>query len=299
MNRKNARTAVWLASWLLPLMTAGCMVQVSSCGGSWLTIGEHSISEQDGKLVVDDVLLPYERWVEVELAAPGAGRLEVETALGPVELQGAAQESCRLSARVHSEREGDGQVSIEGGRLVATSQQGGKVFLDAVKGSVPEALGLKIVTGTGDVSVERVAKGGPLAIDTGTGEITVRESEPASLTIETGTAAVRLERGGAARVRVDSGAGDVLVVDGTWGTIQVEGGTTDCTLQGATAETVILDSGTGTLRLQGCTVGRAKLDSGTGDLVISGGSCQRADLDSGTGDIELLDGARVESQTSN
>lgn len=298
MNTLRPRTAVKLATWMLPLLTAGCMVRIGSCGVTWDTIGDHSVSERDGKLVVDDVRLDYDRWVDFDLAAAGIAQLEIQTATGPVELQGGAPESCTLSVHVHSALADDGEVFVEAGKLDVRSQHGSTVFINGVKGSVPAAISLVIGTGTGDVLVEHAAQGQSLSISTGTGDVTVRASEPASLDIDVGAAGVRLDQGGATSVTVDCGAGDVMVIEGQWGRIAVDGGSTDMTLQGSTVDSVSLDSGTGDLKLERCTVNTARLDSGTGDLVISGGSCKRASIDSGTGDIELRDGAQVESQAS-
>lgn len=295
----RARPALTLATWLLPLLTCGCMVQVGSCSGSWSSLGGHSVSERDGHIVLDGVTLPYERWVDVDLDAAGVAQLDVQTATGGIELQGSDAKSCKLSVHLHSSVENDGEVRIKDGKLEATSSHDGKVFINGVKGSVPEEIGLVIGTGTGDVLVEHAAKGKALSIDTGTGDVTVRGSEPASLDVDVGSGGVRLEQGGATSVRVDCGAGDVSIVDGQWGKIAVDGGATDLMLKGAKAESVSLDSGTGDLRLEGCTVESARLDSGTGDLVIAGGSCKKASIDSGTGDIELSDGAQVEQQESN
>ena len=292
----RARPVLTLATWLLPLLTCGCMVQVGSCNGSWSSINGHSVSEHDGKLVVDGVQLDYDRWVDVDLDAGSLAQLDVQTATGPVELQGVEAKSCKLSVHVHSAVEQDGEVEISNGKLEVKSQHGGKVFINGVKGSVPEEVGLVIGTGTGDVLVEHAAKGKALSIDTGTGDVTVRGSQPASVDVDVGAAGVRLEQGGAASVTVDCGSGDVHIVDGEWGKITVDGGSTDLRLEGAKADSVKLDSGTGDLRLEGCTIKEARLDSGTGDLVIAGGSCKQASIDSGTGDIEVRDGAQVEKQ---
>jgi len=294
MPKLRVRFVVRLAGWMLPLILAG---GVAGCGGPWLTVGEHSVSERDGHLVVDGVQLEHDRWVDFDVAAAGIARLEVETATGTVELQGGGQEGCRLSVHVYSSVAGDGEVLVDSGRLSARSEHGGTVFINGVRGCVPEELPLRISTGTGSVLIERAAKGRTLTIGTGAGDVTVRDSEPSSLDIDVGAASVRLERGGSPSVQADCGAGDVKVVDGAWGTLTVEGGATDLTVQGATVDSVRLDSGTGDLRLEGCTVGRATLDSGTGDLVFRGGSCQRAVIDSGTGEILVQDGARVESRS--
>ena len=298
MSIQGARRAVRLGTWLLPLLMLGCMVRVESCEGSWHFSGDHSVSERDGKLVVDGVRLDHERWVDVDLKADGLQQLAIETATGPVELRGGEPESCKLSVRVHSSVAEDGEVVIEDGKLAVRSQHQGTVFINAVRGTVPPEMALVIGTGTGDVLVEQAAKARSLSIDTGTGKVVMRNSEPASLDIDSGSSDVRLEQGGAASVKVDVGAGDVLIVDGHWGKIVVDGGATDLEVRGAQVESVSLDSGTGDLQLKDCTVEQAQLDSGTGDLVISGGSCKRARIDSGTGEIEVRDGAQVEVQSS-
>ena len=295
----RARPALTLATWLLPLLTCGCMVQVGSCSGSWHLGDGHSVSERDGHLVVDGVTLKYDRWVDVDLDAAGLAQLDVQTATGAIELQGADAKSCKLSVHVHSSVENDGEVAIKNGKLEVASQHDGKVFINGIKGSVPGEIGLVVGTGTGDVLVEHAAKGKALSIETGTGDVVVRGSDLASLDVDLGSGDVRLEQGGATSVRVDCGAGDVSFVDGQWGKIDVDGGSTDLVLKGAKAGSVSLDSGTGDLRLEGCTVESARLDSGTGDLVIAGGSCKTASIDSGTGDIEVRDGAVVEKQDSN
>ena len=252
---------------VLPLLGVSCPEHRSRLG--------HDISMRDGRLTLDGVELPHERWVEAQLDASALKELVINTASGPIELAGDSAGACTLSVHVYSEHEGDGEVYLDGGRLRVRSQRGGKVFLDGVKGTVPHDLALELGTASGEITVERAGQGREFELSTASGGVIVRGSEPAAIRVSTASGDVTVESTSAATLKASTASGDVSVTGGSWGTISS-------------------DTASGQLRLQGCTADKVELDSASGDLVISGGHCKHARLDTASGDVELVDGAQVD-----
>jgi hypothetical protein len=246
------------------LLAAGCEVSLG-----------HDLSMREGHLEVDGVRLEHERWVDAQLDASALASLAIDTASGPIELAGDPAGACALSVHVYSEHEGDGEVYLDGDRLRLRSSLGGKVFLDGVKGTVPQGLALVLGTASGDITLDRAGQGRDLELSTASGDVVVRGSAPESILVSTASGDVLVEATSAASIRSQTASGDMAVKGGAWGTIRG-------------------DTASGDLRLQGCSVEAVELSSASGDLVISGGTCQRARLDTASGEVEILDGAKVE-----
>ena len=261
------RVTTWTLLGVVPLLAVACMEHGSRLG--------HDLSMHDGKLSLDGVELPHERWVDAQLDASGAGTLAIDTASGPIELTGDPAGACALSVRVYSQHEGDGEVYLDGGRLAVRSQRGGKVFLDGVRGTIPQGLALELGTASGEIVIERAGQGRDCELSTASGGVVVRGSEPSGLRVRTASGDVLVEATSARSLQASTASGDVSVKGGAWGTIRS-------------------DTASGQLRLAGCTADAVELDSASGDLVISGGHCKRARLDTASGDVELLDDARID-----
>jgi hypothetical protein len=261
---------------LLPLLllAVGCVVRLDGWDGSNLFVSGHSVEERDGALIVDDVRLDYDRWVDVAASVGGLERLELATATDAIELDGEAGGECRLQVRLYSEHPEDGVVELVDGKLEPRSHAGGKLFINSIRGSIPEHLALRVSTGTGDIALRGVAAGAALEIATGTGYMTVHDNRSEALEVDTGT-------------------GDLLIEGGLGGSLEVESGTGSVKVRDARFESVRVASGTGDLLLEQCEIDLAVMSSGTGNLIVRGGECRDAQLDSGTGDVMIRDGAKV------
>jgi len=259
---------------LLALLAAGAWMG-TGCGGVLTARTGRDVRMRDGRLVVDGVALQHERWVDVSLDAKGVDTLAIDTAGGPIELTGDPSGGCSLSVHVWSQRQDDGEVYISSGRLRVRSHQDARVFIDGVRGTVPEGLSLDLSTASGSILVERVSTGRSLLLDTAGGDLAVRGCRPATIRLGTASGDVLVETSSADSLRARTGSGDVTVRAGIWGSIRSE-------------------TASGGLRLESCTAESVELESASGDLVISGGHCRRARIDTASGDLSLLDGATVD-----
>jgi DUF4097 and DUF4098 domain-containing protein YvlB len=234
---------------------------------------------REGRLVVDGVALGHERWVDVSLDASDVATLAIDTAGGPIELTGDPSGSCVLAVHVWSQREDDGEVYISSGRLRVRSQQRARVFIDGVRGTVPEGLALDLSTAAGPITLERTSRGRTLLLDSTSGDVSVHACQPASIRVGTSSGSVLVEQTSAVYLRARTSSGDVTVRAGTWGSIRSE-------------------TASGGLRLEGCTAEGVELESSSGNLVISGGHCRKASIDS-SGELSLVDGATVDQVGDN
>ena len=194
------------------LVLPACLVRLGS-GWDETNVGGRSVSVDGDSLTVDGTHLPYSRWVDVDAAAAGAGELHFATATGPIELAGSPA-GFALQARLWSEFEGDGRVELRGGELVATSDRGGVVFVNEIKGSVPPAAQLKLESGTGPVAVSGLAGAPSLKGTTGTGELVLSSCEVRAVDLESGTGDIVLRGGHCDSIAQDLGTGDLQLLEG-------------------------------------------------------------------------------------
>jgi len=267
--------ATWMTGGLLALLVGAGLAASGGCGGMPTSRSGHDVRMRDGRIVVDGVALPHDRWVDVNLDAGGLETLAIDTAGGPIELTGDPSGGCALAVHVWSQRQDDGEVYISSGRLRVRSQLDARVFIDGVRGTVPEGLALDLSTATGSITVERACKGRTLLLDSASGEVAVRASQPSSIKVGTASGDVLVEKSSAHSLRARTASGDVTIRDGIWGSIRSE-------------------TASGGLRLEDCTAEAVELESASGDLVISGGHCKRARIDTASGDLSVLDGATVD-----
>ena len=242
-----------------------------SCCTSYVEGREVQVDE-DGVVTIDDVELHYQRWVDVAVTADQGSIFRASTASGPIDLHG-VEGAGAISVLLHIEYEGDGRVSLDGGKLIAQGNHG-EVFIDAVRGSLPRTLELSLSSGIGEIAL-RDFGGGPL------------------IKVENGTGAVSLADCSAPAVELNSGTGDVRVEGGTAERLEVDVGTSEVYCKGAHIGTAAINSGTGDLSFVGCEIGRLKASAGTGDVIIDGGRVDRVEHDLGTGDLQVRGGAQI------
>ena len=273
------------------LALPACMINL---GAGWddVTVGGRSVSVKGNVLTVDGTDLNYSRWVDVGVADAGTGELHLATATGPIELAGASA-GLVLQARLWSEFEGDGRVELRGGELVTTSDRGGVLLVNELKGTVPPAAPLKLESGTGPVTVSGLLGAPSFDGQTGTGELVLKGCEAREIQVESGTGALRLSDCKAGRIEISSGTGDVLLSGCDTDELKFESGTGDVELASCQVRTLHGETGTGDVLLRQCGLGTVSFESGTGDIVLRGGHCDAITQDLGTGDLKLLEGVTV------
>ncbi|HEX5009175.1 MAG TPA: DUF4097 family beta strand repeat-containing protein [Planctomycetota bacterium] len=243
--------------------------------GSTCTVDGQSVRvSDDGVVEVDGVELHHQRWVDVT-AALGDGQLfHASTASGPIELHGVDGPG-QLSVLLHSEIEGDGSVVLEDGKLEARDGQG-KVFLDAVRGSLPRTLELSLSSGIGQIELRDFGGGPHIQVENGTGEVLVADCSAPAVELKSGTGDVRVERGQVDRFQASIGTSDLTCQGGHFGDADVQ-------------------SGTGDVSFLRCEIGHLQASAGTGDVILDGGSVDRLNHELGTGGLQLRGGVRIGS----
>lgn len=243
-------------------------------GSTCCVDGESVRVSDDGVVTVDGVTLHHQRWVDVTVAL-GEGQLfQASTASGPIDVHGVDGPG-QLSVLLHSEFEGDGSVVVDGGRLQAQGTQG-KVFLDAVRGSLPRAVELSLSSGIGQIQLRDFGGGPHIQVENGTGETLVADCSAPSLELKSGTGDIRVERGQVDRFQANVGTSELTCQGGHFGDAEVQAGTGDVSF------------------LQ-CEIGHLQASAGTGDVIVDGGSVDRLNHELGTGELQLRGGVRIGS----
>ncbi|MHC4845626.1 MAG: DUF4097 family beta strand repeat-containing protein [Planctomycetota bacterium] len=276
--------------WWIPVLlisVTGCHISV----GGW---DSHSggVSVRDGTMYMDGVELAYDRWVDVQADMGDATDASISTATGEISLRGKPGSGVSLQVHLHSEYEGDGGARFVAGKLEAVEGEG-KVYINDVRGTIPEDISVSLATGTGWIRLDDMKGNRTLELDSGTGPIDLGNTTAGLVEIAMGTSDIRLTGTQADRIDVETGTGDLVITGGGAGSLEIDTGTGDVKLSGARFDTILVDSGTGDVVVEDCEVGRVEMDSGTGDLTLRGGKCESVELDSGTGDLRIKEGAVV------
>lgn len=278
--------------WWVPVLlvcTTGCMVRIGGWGGETNVDG---VSVRDGVIYYEGTELPFDRWVDVTADMGSATDADISTATGEISLNGVPGNSVSLQVHLHSEFENDGDVRFANGKLEAVEGEG-KVYINAVRGTIPEDVSVHLATGTGSISLNDMKGKRVLRLDSGTGPVAIGSSTADKIRVAMGTDEIRITDTSAERIDVETGTGDLRITGGGAGTLEVDTGTGEVYLTNARFDAVVVDSGTGDVVLKECNAGRIEVDSGTGDLILRGGRCDTVELDSGTGDLRIRDGATV------
>ena len=252
----------------------GYLSDGDGCDSCTSTVDGQSVRVSDGVVNVDGVALHHQRWVDVPVALGNGQLFHASTASGPIDVHGVDGPGS-LSVLLYSEFEGDGSVVVDDGRLEGHSERG-KVFVDAVRGSLPRTLELSLSSGIGQITLRDFGGGPHIQVENGTGEMLLADCSAPELELKSGTGDVRVERGQVDRFQVSVGTSELTCQSGHFGDADVR-------------------AGTGDLSFVRCEIGHLQATAGTGDVILDGGSVERLNHELGTGDLQLRGGVRIGS----
>jgi len=251
----------------LTLLTAGCvLLPACSYKGNFYNSGGLGVSERNGKLYVDGVLVQHHREVVLSLDATEFELLRLTVPTGLIDIVGVPGDQAELIVDVYSALEGDGDVSVAEGKLSVRSTLDGKIVINGVRGKVPAGSSLEVDAGTGQVLIGGIAGAGSISIDTGTAPVRLVDITVQSIEIESGTGDIRLENSHSDLFDVDTGTGDVVAHGCRFGELRGDTGTGDFVLRDCQVETAHFNSGTGDLRLIDTNITHLKTSMGTGEV---------------------------------
>jgi hypothetical protein len=242
------------------LLITGCVLLPACSHRIFHSSDGLSVSERNGQLFVDDVLVQHHREVELSLNSAQLGVLKLSVPTGLVDIVGVPGGEALLIIDVYSEFEDDGDIYLAGGKLKVRSSRSGKIVINGVRGRIPVGTSIEVDTGTGQVLISGLRGSDSIDIDTGTG-------------------AVRL-------------------LDNEVNTIKINSGTGDIRLENTHAQLLDVDTGTGNLVSQGCRLDEVRADSGTGDFIFKQSQVEQGRFETGTGDLRLIDTVIAKLRTS-
>ena len=250
-----------------------------------------AVREEDGVVYVDNVALRHARWVPVDVPSE-AGALELASATRDIGVATVAPGApARLDAQLFSELEGDGTVSLAGGRLAATSAAGGKVLVNGLRGTVPAGTQLVLRDGTGAISAQCEHGLSGLRVEAGTGPVELSGGPAGDIAVKSGTGDVRLSDLSGGQALVSCGTGRLSVAGLKCMRLEVVTGTGQVRLGALAADALDVETGTADVRLEDCTLGTTRVRSGTGDVRLAGtNDLGAASYDLGTGDVRQESG---------
>lgn len=256
-----------MARYALSFLTAATLLLPACSHMVYRGLDGMSVSERGGQLYVDEVLVGFHREVPVDLDGDRIGELQLSVATGLIDIVGMPGRQGHLVVDLYSEFEGDGDVSLAGGKLKARSTQRGKLFINGIRGSVPAGMSLAVDTGTGQVLITGLQGADSVDIDTGTGPVRLVDCDVGALDIDSGTADIRLEGVSAELLDVDTGTGDVAVENCHLARLRGNSGTGNFLLVESQVDDGRFDSGTGDVRLVDTVITHIRVSLGTGDVI--------------------------------
>lgn len=230
------------------------------------TAGSKVKNWDDDHMRVDGVKLEHKRMVEIEGDADG--RLELESALGDMEIRGVPGNTVRLRVEIHEAEPGDISVELSHGRLRLTSASDNPGAIGDVWAEVPADLDLELSTGYGDMDVSSMNGSRRIILETGLGTITAEDLEGVEeLEMSTGKGDLRLGPVKSMQMAdLSTGMGGIKVRD-------------------AQVEELEVGSGMGGIDFLDCDLGLVSGGTGMGKVRFKRTEYRRSDVSSGWGGV--------------
>ena len=242
----------------LVLLLTSCVIRVGSSGLQFGPSGD--------TLEVDGVELPEEHVETLDVAAWHEDGLEITAHVGDIEVVRGERNTIRLT--LHEVSPQDAYAVLEGGKVVVRTTSGQPAAIGDVRVVVAEDLAhLRVDTGLGDVSIERIGVRGELHANSGLGDVEVSAE------------------GRASQVVVTSGLGDLEVKGAACDWMKASTGMGDVQVSAVEASSGELRSGMGDVRVKASTFERLRATTGMGDVDCRNVTYEEADLDSGMGSV--------------
>jgi hypothetical protein len=201
--------------------------------------------------------------IELELAAEGLDRLDIETGAGPIEITGEPDtDRIRVRAEIRfpdADAEEAAEILAEQLRLTLERGIGGAELMAELTQTGWRAFWGEHPTMSLDV---RVPQRFSLGVDDGSGSLTVRDVS-GDIDVEDGSGSIVLTDVGGS-VEVDDGSGS-LVIQGVGGDVVIEDGSGSLSVRDV-AGSVTVDDGSGGITVTGVEGDLTVLDAGSGSL---------------------------------
>lgn len=219
-------------------------------------------------LEVDGVKLKHHHEEVLTLTSWPTEGLAIDAHRGDVRVE-RGEDPTTIRVQVHERDPGSAHVHLEGGRVVARTNDGSPCAIGnvVVRASGP-ARGLDARTGMGDIELMGVPVEGRLVFSTGMGDVEVRGA------------------GAPEEVELASGMGDVEVGDLRCTRLSADTGMGDIELAEVEAGTAKLSSGLGDVEVQRSKGGRIEASSGLGDVELTDSSFETRALETGLGSVD-------------
>ncbi|MCP4547373.1 MAG: DUF4097 family beta strand repeat protein [bacterium] len=218
-------------------------------------------------LTVDGVKLKHKR--EIELKGKLDDFLEIESALGDIEIHGIPGSRARLRIEIYEYKPGDIEVELtQDGSIILESEGRHPGAIGNVYAEVPNRLDLEIETGLGDVSISDFIGDGSIDVDTGLGAVILKD--------------ITNYR----RLDIDTGKGDIYLgpvedleivdLDTGMGAIKVKE---------AKVEEISASTGMGSIRFLDCDFDYVSGGTGMGSVKFRRTHYRESDISSGFGRV--------------
>ncbi len=216
---------------------------------------------------VDGYELEHRREVEIEGTLENL--LEIESALGDIEIVGGTDKVARLRVEIYEYKPDDLEVELStDGRIYLESEGGYPSAVGSVYAEIPSHLELNIETGMGDVQVADMSGSEFISIETGLGGVTLMGLKDCQrVVVATGKGDIRLgPAGDLAEVELATGMGGIKVKD----TMAVD---------------IEASSGMGSIRFLDCDFDYVSGGTGMGSVKFKRSRFKDSDMSSGLGRV--------------
>lgn len=130
-----------------------------------------------------------------------------------------------------------------------------------------------------------------IAIESGSGAVSVTEVAAENLTIDSGSGRVTIDKAEADRLLVDSGSGRVALTNATFKNTELYTGSGGISVEDSELGELRLDSGSGTVRMERVVATDANVDTGSGKVSYAGVLTGTCEFETGSGALTIsLDG---------
>jgi len=222
-----------------------------------------NIDFENGKINISKEEYDYERIIELS----NEGDYETFTAnidFGGVELE--KGNIFDLKIKIYEKIENDVKVSLKNGKLVGISKADNKFAMGNIAGTIPAKTSLEIDSGTGNVTIKEF-NNKFIKVDTGAGNVIIRDCKcKKELDIDTGAGNISIGKVNSDVIELDSGAGNISMTEVNAFEIECNTGVGNISAFNSEAPRVEFYTGIGNISTVDCVFKEKEFSTGLGKI---------------------------------
>lgn len=189
----------------LVILCAALLIGMAACKAS---TSKYMNKIVDNNYTVDGVKLDFDGQTTLDIPY-SSSELEIDEGVLQLALQGKPEANLKLQIKYREYEIGDASFSIEDGKLVHSTRSGKPTAIKEINGIIPDAISLKLNTGTGSIELADLKASPKVEVNCGTASLSIKNSSIDILEADTGTGSINISDSEIESAELSTGTGDI------------------------------------------------------------------------------------------